>query len=705
MKQVKQFALASAIAMTFSAGLFAQKNFRKDADNAFEAHQYYNAIEFYKKAMAKSDHKNEKPRMLFQVAECYRANNDWKQAETWYAKAVKAKYADDRALLYLAEAKKVNEKYDEAIVEFQNYMKAVPSDPTAASGIKSCELAQRWKDNPTCWQVKNEAQLNTKAYEFSPVYSNKKHNGLLITTKREGQTSTKIDPNTGLLFSDMFETVIDKNGKWSAPAPVQGVNTEANDGVCTFNRKMDKLYFTRCEDKKKKVTHCKIYVAEKQGSGWGNPQLIDFGLEAATLDSFNFRHPALSPDESVMVFSSDLSGGYNEKTSDLWMSTYDKKTKKWGRPVNLGPALNTTGREGFPYIRENGTLYYSSDGLDGMGGLDIFSAPRTSTTAWTWGKPENLQYPLNSSGDDFGIIFDGKKDRGYLTSNREGGKGADDIWSFAMPASNIFFSGKVTDCINDVPVEGAVVRMVGNDGSAVESATDASGNFRYKVQPDVCYVITVLGDGAHSSKAKHYLNLPDGDKGKLSTLGGGKGCGEEFLAMDFCIKPLIDQAEVAFPAVLYPLNSAVLLPESKDSLNFLYQTLIDNPGLAIELGSHTDSRASDAYNLKLSQARAQACVDYLVKEKGIPAARITAKGYGERNPLKLPNGVVLTEKYIKSIKDPKEQERLYQMNRRTVFKVLRWDYSDPNGPKPDRTIVPPKVKASVWDNSGEKEGD
>ncbi|MEO5643445.1 MAG: OmpA family protein [Bacteroidia bacterium] len=691
--------------LAFTVNAHAQKNYIRDADRAFESQQYYNASDLYKKGMAKIKNKQEKARITFQIAECYRMMNDWKQAESWYSKAIKAKYTNDKMYLYFAEANKINMKYNEAITAFQEYQKLVPSDPAGENGIKSSELAQKWKDNPSRYVVENMAQINSKDYDFSPTFGDKKHTSLVFTSKREGQTGSKIDPISGTMYSDLFETKVDKNGKWSTPSTIQGdVNSAlGNEGASCINKKGDKVYFTRCDQEKKKLITCKIYVSPKKGNAWGTPELIDFGLDAAVIDSFNFRHPTVSADEQVMIFSSDMTGSIGGQHSDLWMSNYDKKSKKWGKPVNMGPSINTPGREGFPYLSENGDLFYSSDGQLGMGGLDIFKAPITDAKTWKFGTPENLKYPMNSSGDDFGIVFDGKKEKGYLTSNREGTKGADDIWSFYLPPLVFHLAGKITDCKYgpSVAVQEATIRMVGSDGSALEVKTDKDGNYKYELLPEVSYVVTVFSDKGHSTKAEGYLNLPDKDKGKLTTV--GEMVSKDYV-LDFCLVPA--ESEIRFPAVLYDLNKSSLRPESKDSLNFLYQTLLDNPTIIIEISSHTDSRASNKYNQKLSQARAQACVDYLVNEKHIPKERIVAKGYGEERPLRLADGTVLTEKYILSKKTKQEQEALFDLNRRSVFKVLSWDYVDPNAPKDQsgRKIIRPKVNAGAFDDSGDTTG-
>lgn len=712
MKTVKQIALTTALLVTFLAASHAQRKYLAEANKAYESKQYYRAIELYKKSLARLDDKHDKPRCLFQLGQSYRALNDWKQAENWYAKAAKSKYEDVRVYLYLAECKKMNAKYDEAIEQFRKYNSEVPDDPAGANGIRSSELALKWTAQPTRWKVENEKDLNTPQYDFSPAYYDKKHSSIIFASKREGQTGgAKVDPNTGCMYSDVYEarqSKVTKKGsseqQWSIPTPLPApLNTSANEGACVLNKKTDRMYFTRCGEEKKARITCKIYMAEKQGAGWSEGTLVDFGLEKDVLDSFNFRHPALSPDETVMIFSSDMrTGNMNpDGTSDLWMSVYDKWTKKWGSPVNLGSAVNTAGREGFPFVREDGTLYFASDGHAGMGGLDIFSARRVAADKWQWTSPANMQAPVNSPADDFGIIFDGRKDRGYLTSNREGSRGMDDIWRFYLPACAMDIDVRVSVCDTALQFRGAGMRLVGTDGSAVEAVTDASGHCNFVLLPDVSYVLSMLPYETKCGGAKY---LESKEKYRFTTLGSGADfgpCNTRF-EKEFCISLAEDSVEISFPAVLYATNSAALSKQAKDSLDILFRTLTEYPNIIIELGSHTDCRAGTSYNDRLSMLRAKACVDYLVKEKGLPAARISCKGYGENRPLKMTDGTVLSETFIASVKDKKKQEYYHQLNRRTVFRVLSFDYKDPAVQKEDRTIVIPKVRQGFWDEEDQQ---
>ncbi|HVA98762.1 MAG TPA: hypothetical protein VNG53_07705, partial [Bacteroidia bacterium] len=403
-KQLPIFFIAVLLFSMSAVTVKAQKNFAKDADMAFKGQQYFNAIELYKKAYAKTKKKDEKARIIFQTAECYRNINDTKQAESWYQKAIKAKYPNPIATLYLADMKKINGKYDEALTEYKNYKALVPSDPRGEDGAKSCELAQKWKDNPTRYDVEDMTQINTRDDDFAATYGDRKHRSLIFTSSRPGAMGDKTDLNTGQTYTDLYETTVDKNGKWSTPVSLAApVNSEFNEGAAEMDSRDRVIYFTRCGVVKNSQSKCQIYMADKKGSGWGDPQLLPFNV-----DSFTYGHPSISQDGMTLFFASDMPGGQGGK--DIWFSKYDKKTKKWGAPINAGPEINTPGDEMYPYIREDGTLYFSSNGHLGMGGLDIYSAQKIGDDKW--GKVANMLYPINSSGDDFAIIFDGNNERG-----------------------------------------------------------------------------------------------------------------------------------------------------------------------------------------------------------------------------------------------------------------------------------------------------
>lgn len=691
MKNLKKLALTTTAVIALAFSVSAQKNFLKDADLAYNNHQYFNAIELYKQAYVKEKKAAVKTKILFKTGSSLHEINDLKGAETYYSKAIKAKYPDPIVYLKLADALKAQGKYEEAIVEYNNYKKEMPSDPRGESGVKSCELAKQWKDAKntpeTRLKVENMALINSKEADFSPAYSDKKHTTLIFTSTRPGSMGG-VDINTGQNHSDLYETRLDKQGKWSTPVMLANtVATKMNEGGAYVSKKGDVMIMTRCGEAKGKQLKCQLYVCKKQGPSWGEPELLPFNV-----DSIHFRHPALSADGNTLYYDAKLPGGYGG--TDIWYSTYDKKGKTWSQPINAGPSINTAGSEGFPYMSDDDkTLYFSSNTHLGMGGLDIFKAEKDANGKFTKA-PENLKYPMNSPADDFGIVFEGRKVKGYFSSNRDGGKGGDDIWSFVLPPLVFNLNGTVVSTINNEPVQNAMMHLKGSNGDMFEFKTGADGKYNFKLKENTSYEVTVGTDKNTVSQTFKLGFLASKDMGKFSTVGENES--KDFIK-DFALVPV--QNEIRFPAVLYALGKADLLIDptgndksndthkplnSKDSLDFLYQTLIDNPSIVIELQSHTDSRGNDKSNQTLSEARAKTCVDYLINEKKIPAARLTYKGFGEKK-------LLVTDATIAKAKTKEEKDALHQKNRRTVFRIVNWDYQDPNAPKTDKPVYRPQV--------------
>lgn len=692
MKNLKRLVLSTIAIIAFAFSVNAQKNYLKDADVAFDNHQYFNAIELYKQAYTKVKKADTKARILYRTAQSYQEINELKSAETYYSKAIKAKYPDPVAILNLADVLKAQQRYEEAIVEYNNYKKEMPSDTRGENGVKSCELAKQWKDAKntpeTRLKVDNMALINSKESDFSPAYADKKGTTLIFTSTRPGAQGS-IDITNGQNHSDLYETKLDKNGKWSTPAPLAStIISKMNEASVSVSKKGDVMFMTRCPEAKNKQLKCQLYVCKKQGPSWAEPELLPF-----CTDSIAFGHPAINPTGDVLYFTSKLPGGYGGK--DIWMSVYNKKDKAWGQPVNLGPTINTQGDEMYPYMAEDDkTLYFSSNYHLGMGGLDIFKAEKGADGKFTKA-PENLKYPMNSAGDDFGIIFEGKKIKGYFTSNREGGKGSDDIYSFILPPLNFNLTGTVVSEEGSEPVTNALIHLKGSNGDMFEFKTAADGKYNFKLKENVSYEVTVATDKSTVSQTFKLGFLANKDMGKLTTVDENES--KDFVK-DFALTPV--KAEIRFPAVLYALGKADLLVDlegtakdndthkplnSKDSLNFLYQTLMDNPTIVVELQSHTDSRGSDAKNQILSEARAKSCVDYLINEKKVPAERLKFKGWGEKK-------LLVTDAVINKAKTKEEKDALHQKNRRTVFRIVSWDYVDPNAPKSDKPIYKPQVK-------------
>ena len=633
--------ILSFLAVLCASGIVhGQKNFANEADASFDRGEYYTAIMQYKKAYSKERNNVAKARIIFQTAECYRGVNDTKQAEIWYKKAVKVKYPDPVALLYLAESKKSNGKYDEALVEFQNYATKIPNDPRGSDGLKSCELAQEWIENPTRYEVYNVVALNSTDADFAPTFSKRGFKSIIFTSSRSGSMGTEIDGTTGQNFTDLWQSKLDSKGSWSTPISMgEGINTNDNEGVATMDAKFRILYYTRCPIIKDTEVNCKILFSKKKGVSIDDGEVITLGP-----DTITFGHPSITRDNLKLFFSSNLSGGYGGK--DIWMVSREDKKADWGEPFNLGPDVNTVGDEMFPYIHADGSLYFSSNGIPGMGGLDIFM---TLFKDNYWGNVTNLKYPINSEGDDFGILFEGMGNRGFFTSNRKGGKGGDDIYQFISPDLAFTLTGIVTDAGTNKILVGATVVLVGDDGTSEEQLTDEVGSYFFQLNSNTNYDIT--------ASMPKYLS----DNGKETTVGLEES---KDLKHDFELRSI--KKPIELPNILYDLDKWDLRPVSKVALDGLVKTLNDNPTIVIKIMSHTDTRADDNYNEDLSQKRAQSVVDYLI-ESGIASDRLEAKGYGEKR-------LLLTDAKIKKLKTEEEKEAAHQKNRRTEFEVLRTDY-------------------------------
>ncbi len=668
MEKFTRLTLTVLAVITLSLSGFSQKVLKK-ADAAYEAKQYFDAINYYKQAYPSAT-KDKRGLILFRMGVASQKINDYRAAEANLNKAVAANYGDPEVYRHLAEVLKTQTKYPEAIVEYKNY-KAKGGDPKVADiGIKSCELAQQWMDNPMRYQVENIALINSKARDYAPCFSDKRYKTIIISSNRPGSLGGQ-DANTGENKGDLWEAKLAKNGKWSTPVLLPpSVSTPVNEGRAWVTKRGDYIFFTRCPEEKNVENKCGIYMCKKQGSTWGPATKLPF-----VSDSVTFAHPTMSTDGKTLYFVSNMSGGYGKM--DIYSCTFNSRTNVWGQPKNLGPNVNTAGNEVYPSVSDDGKkLYFTSDYHPGLGGLDMFVTDITPDGKFN--KPiENLKYPLNSSFDDFGIVFEGRKQRGYFTSNREGGRGEDDIWSFNLPtmvfnvAGNVFSEGDPnTGKGKGETVEAVKVKVIGSDGSISEMSTGADGAYKFKLKEQNTY--TVSTETGKNSKSKTHDKdgfLANTDARVITTVGESNN--KDFVA-DFAVKPVV--RELRLPEIQYELGSAALLPSSKDSLEYLYNILKDNPSISVELSAHTDSRGSDSENMKLSQARAQSCVDFLVNEKKVNPKRLVAKGYGESQ-------LLVSDAVINKARTQQEKEALHQKNRRTTFRVLNFDFFDPNAPK------------------------
>jgi peptidoglycan-associated lipoprotein len=638
---------------------YAQKHRVERAYEFFNAGEYYLAIDHFKNTYSKSKDKAIKADMVYMVAECYRLMNDPKNAEIWYKKAVRTAYTKPLAQFWFAESMKKNGKYQQAVDEFKKYKQLVPADARADQEIRACELATEWLRNPEAYKVDEMKDLNSKDADFSPAYARDDFGIIYFTSSRDDASGNRTHGATGQNYTDIFESRLDKKGKWSMPVVVETLNSEFEEGTPNISTDYKEIYFTRCEAGKRESKGCQIMHSEKKGDTWSDPKNI--GLMP---DSVVAAHPAISPDGLKLYFVTDVPGGYGGK--DIYIVTRDKPSLPWSKPRNAGPDINTGGDELFPYVRNDGTLYFASDGHIGMGGLDIFKARPQPDGTWV---VQNLKPPINSFADDFGIVFQNETEAGIFSSTRKG-RGNDELYFFEMPPLKFNITGLVKDEKTNVAIQGSVVQLIASDGSNLQAETGIGGDFKFVLKPAVDYIFLASKRG--------YLN----GKEKETTKGQEK-------SRDFMVTILLTPIDkpIELPNIFYDFDKWDLRPESMVSLDKLVETLNDNPNITIELMSHTDARNTEEYNLVLSQKRAQSVVDYLVS-KGIDIERLIAKGYGKSSPKivdaeiagqypYLKAGTQLTEQFVNSLPTDEQKEIAHQINRRTEFKVLKTDYIPP----------------------------
>ena len=640
-----------------ASAAFAQSDLTLEADQEFENRGYHDAAREYVAlyAKVKSDVQL-KAYCAFQAGESYRLHHEPAMATEWYDKAIGLKYGDRDNMVFLAygDALRDQEAYDEAIEMYARYKSAGGDSNVADDRIEKADLAAIMLEEPESRYIIQPMQLlNSKEYDFSPVFTGKEWDELVFVSSRQGAEGTDDDPVTGQAYMDLFFSEMDKKGRWSEPQKLDDVIcTSFNEGSACFDKKGKFIYFTRCNGDDKDLP-CEILVAKKQGNGFG--ATMSLGLIDRENDTkSNLAQPTLSPDGNTLIFASDMPGGFGQM--DLWYVEAVDGSFEGAIPKNLGPSINTAGKEQFPHFRDNGDLYWSTNGREGLGHYDIWKAKATEEKL-SWEEPIALPHPLNSSADDFGIAFRGDKEEGMFTSNRVGGKGVDDLYSFKLPPLEFCYQAYVYDYDTGMPLSGVTLTLASDDGSSNAFTTDSEGELSLcegEIGENTTFNVDVAIEG--------YIGAGD-----LVTTSGLTE--STTLAREYLLQEIVLNKEYDMPVVLYPLGSAELLVDesvnSADSLNYLVDLLERNENLVIQLEAHTDSRGSASANKKLSQDRAETCVNYLA-EKGIAAERMVPVGYGEE-------ALLVSDAELNRM-PASDRERAHQRNRRTVFKIIRFDY-------------------------------
>ena len=655
----RQFTILCAIVATLLLASCGADQAMKKGDKFYAVGEYYDAAAQYRKAYTQTPNKERelKGQRAMKMAECYRRILLTNKAITAYNNAVRYKQDDSLTHFYLGQLHLKNGNYKEAARQFQTAMDSLPqSDPhwqLAKTGLHSAQMVPQWKKEASPYTVKRENQFNSRRAEFSPMLAGDDNEQLFFTSTRNQAQGDEYSGITGSKAADIFMAQIDDKGKWGKPQAIDSeLNSAFDEGVCSFSPDGRTMYLTQCKTDANYPRFATIVASSRSDATWSKPTEITISKDTLT----SFAHPAVSPDGEWLYFVSDMPGGLGGY--DIWRCRLFGNNEV-GTIENLGPLVNTAGDEKFPAFRPNGDFYFSSDGHPGMGGLDIYILKKGA---------RNLEHPvgpLNSQGDDFGMTFEGRYNRGYFSSNRGDTRGYDHIYSFYNPEIVQTVKGWVYEQ-DGYELTAAQVYMVGNDGTNLKLSVRGDGSFTQEIKPGVDYVF--LGT------CKGFLNHQEQLRVEPVTKS------EEYV-LQFPLANI--SAPVLIENIFYDFDKATLRPESQTALDELVNLLNENPNITIELSAHTDYKGSAQYNERLSQRRAESVVNYLIAH-GIASDRLTPKGYGEGKPKKikrkvaekypfLKEGDVLNEEFVVQLPE-EQQEQCNQLNRRTEFIVLRTTY-------------------------------
>ena len=654
----------------------------KKGDKAYALGEYFDASTQYKKAYSQTPPKqrDQRGRIALKMAECYRRINYTQKAIAAYNNAIRYKQQDSLTHMYLGQQLMKNGQYKEAAKQFQAQLDSIVAFESAGekgyeevrtlalTGLRSAQKAPAWKQEGSAYTVKRENFFNSRRSEYSPMLGGDEWDQLFFTSTRNQSKGDDLSGITGTKNADIFLSQKDDKGKWQRPESIDSeLNTEGEEGACSFTPDGRTMYLTQCKTDPDYPRFATIVTSNRSDAAWS--KATELKLTRDTLSAY--AHPAISPDGEWLYFTSNMPGGMGGY--DIWRVRLT--TSGVGGVENLGAPINTPGDEMFPTFRPNGDLYFSSNGHEGMGGLDIYIAKPTQNTELITEdgelgseryEIEHPGYPLNSQGDDFGMTFEGLKNQGYFSSNRGDGKGWDHIFSFYNPEIVQTVTGWVYEQ-DGYELPAGQVYMVGNDGTNLKLSVKGDGSFTQQIKAGVDYVF--LGT------CKGFLNHQEQLRVEPVTES------EEYV-LQFPLASIT--APVLIDNIFYDFDKATLRPESAEALDKLVVLLEDNPNVTIELSAHCDYKGSAEYNKRLSQRRAESVVKYLI-EHGIASDRLTPVGYGKDKPKKIRRKVtekypflkendILTEEFIKTLEDAEQQEQCNQLNRRTEFRVLRTTY-------------------------------
>jgi peptidoglycan-associated lipoprotein len=629
----------------------------KKAMKAFHAGKYQNSIDLFRKSL-ESNPDNGKANYF--VAESYRLSNRIQEAEKYYSKAGGKGIDKDSVRFYYGQALKANSRYADAkkvMQELASQTTNTPLKDRASAEVKGLEYLADLDQKKNFYRVKNLDLINSPASEYSPVFLN---NELYFTSSRG--TNERIYEATGTPFTDIYKVAsrganVDVATLAALPQSINSQNI--NDGCVTFSPDGKTMVFAKGNSGKRKGTNptndVDLYITRFRNNTWSEPLPININSP-----DFWDSSPAFGPDGKTLYFASNRTATGKNKLgyggTDVYSAVMDSRGR-FSRVRNMGPQVNTPGNELFPYVADDGKLYFASDGHPGYGGLDLFVVKRANGRTVI----ENLGQPMNSPADDFGVFLF-RPDRGFYTSNRDGGKGDDDIYTFVnedpdLKVINYFLQGITYTPDADsslVVLPNTKVSLFDEQGELMQDyVTGNDGKFLFRVYENENYNLVAETDGYLVERQVFSMKGKSVDPAGLKELVNN-------ITLDTAI--VLDKIELnkIFPLenIYYNFNRAEIRDDAAKELDKLVQLLTDNPEIKIELSSHTDSIDDRAYNIELSQRRAESAVRYLVQH-GIAPDRLIAKGYGEDKPIARNSNPDGTDNPVGR-----------QKNRRTEFKIL-----------------------------------
>ncbi len=583
--------------VVISSSLIAQNKDTKTADKLFNRYEYVSAAKEYQKLVdgGKAD-----GYVYKQLADTYYNMFNTADAATWYAKATVTSQDAETYFRY-AQMLKANGKYEEANKQMNKFAAMVPNDLRAKAFKENPNYVPRILSKNVSYTV-NSLPLSSDKSDFGAVMYD---NTLYFTSARNG--ARKNYGWNGEPFLDIYSSIMGDSGNFSEPTTITSLNSKFHDGPVTISSDGNTMYFSSDSFReglfeKDKVNKLKLgknnlYVATKSGDAWTNIKPLPFNSK-----DFSLSNPSLSRDGKTLYFSSNMPGSLGGV--DIWKVAINGAD--FGTPENLGAKVNTEGNESFPFIADdNTTLYFASSGKQGLGGYDVYMIDLAKGT-----EAANMGKPINTEKDDFAFTFNKAKNLGFLSSNRNGN---DDIFS-ATPICGVDLLVIVTNAKTGEILPNAKVSVVDEKKNTLSTETsNDKGEVNFRVECDKIYSIQATKDGY---------------EGNVFPVAKSKG---PIAKVDAPLQPIdviVTPTEIVLKPIYFEYDKSNITQEGAFELDKLVQVMKNNDKLVIFAKSHTDSRGSDDYNLSLSDRRAKATVQYVIS-KGIPAERISGKGFGE----------------------------------------------------------------------------